>query len=281
MERSTFDWNRWSTFVFDGLVHPQSWIPYVQMGFRMHLYNGSLFSSESLDFVRRYSSSSLFTMRSEGHCRLSLRLTCSGLLNSVTWLFSCRIRRLRYVVEYFFIFSVTNGIWRSLFNVRFETYHRALVMERSTFDWNRWSTFVFNGWVHPQSSIPYFQIGFRIHLYNRTCFPVKVSIFVPGDMAFVVLLGLGVGALSWCVSAKLAFGLGRDPDIWLLSVLVFVYCWLWQVGSSCVLLWKLSGKILSGLFRVEDQVGIGVVGMLMPVHSLLLGERYHLRNLLL
>jgi hypothetical protein len=33
---------------------------------------------------RRYSSSSLSTMRSEGHCRLSLRLTCSGLLNSVT-----------------------------------------------------------------------------------------------------------------------------------------------------------------------------------------------------
>jgi hypothetical protein len=35
--------------------------------------------------VRRYSSS-LSAMRSEGHCRLSLRLTCNGLLNSVTWL---------------------------------------------------------------------------------------------------------------------------------------------------------------------------------------------------
>jgi hypothetical protein len=34
--------------------------------------------------VRRFSSSSLSTMRSEGHRRLSLRLTCSGLLNSVT-----------------------------------------------------------------------------------------------------------------------------------------------------------------------------------------------------
>jgi hypothetical protein len=34
--------------------------------------------------VHRYSSSSLSTMRSEGHCRLSLRLTCSGLLNFVT-----------------------------------------------------------------------------------------------------------------------------------------------------------------------------------------------------
>jgi hypothetical protein len=44
--------------------------------------------------VRRYSSSSLSTMRSEGHCRLSLRLTCGGLLNSVTCLFSCRISRL-------------------------------------------------------------------------------------------------------------------------------------------------------------------------------------------
>jgi hypothetical protein len=64
--------------------------------------------------VRRYSSSSLSTMRSEGHCRLSLRLTCSGLLNSVTWLFSCRISRLGYMVEYFFISSVTNGIDRHL-----------------------------------------------------------------------------------------------------------------------------------------------------------------------
>jgi hypothetical protein len=86
--------------------------------------------------------------------------------------------------------------------------------------------------------------------------------------------------LSWCVSAKLAFSLGRDPDIWLLSVLVFVYYWLWQVGSSCVLLWKLSGKILSDLFwfsichtiLIEDEDGIGVVGMLVPGHCLLLGK---------
>jgi hypothetical protein len=34
--------------------------------------------------VRRYSSSSVSTKRSEGHYRLSLRLMCSGLLNSVT-----------------------------------------------------------------------------------------------------------------------------------------------------------------------------------------------------
>jgi hypothetical protein len=54
-------------------------------------------------------------------------------------------------------------------------------------------------------------------------------------------------------------------------------------------LWKLSGKILSGLFwfsichtiLVEDQDGIGVVGMLVPGHCLLLGERCHLQKLLL
>jgi hypothetical protein len=120
--------------------------------------------------VHRYSSSFLSTMRSEGHCRLSLRWTCSGLLNSVTWLFSCRISRLWYMVEYFFISSVTNGIWRSLCSVRFKTCHGALVMEHRTYDWNRWSTFVFDGLVHPQSWIPYVKIGFRIHLYTRILF---------------------------------------------------------------------------------------------------------------
>jgi hypothetical protein len=42
---------------------------------------------------------------------------------------------------------------------------------------------------------------------------VKVWIFVLGAKTFVILLSLGVGALSSCVAAKLAFGLGRDPDI--------------------------------------------------------------------
>jgi hypothetical protein len=116
--------------------------------------------------VVHHYSSSLSTMRSQGHCHLSLRLMCSGLINSVTWLFSYCISRLWYMVEYF-ISSVTNGIWRSLCSVRFETYHGALVMERSMFDWNRWSTFMFDGLIHPQSWIPYVQIGFGIHLYTR------------------------------------------------------------------------------------------------------------------
>jgi hypothetical protein len=187
-------------------------------------------------------------MRSEGHCRLSVRLTCSRLLSSVTWLFSCRISRLWYMVEYFLISSVTNGIWRSLCNVRFETNHGALVMECSTVDWNPWSTLVFDGLVHPQSWIPFTKSVLGCICILESCFPEKVWIFVLGAMTFVVVLGLGIGALSWCVSAKLAFGLDRDQDIWLLSILVFVYYWLWQVGSLCVLLWKLSGKILSGLF---------------------------------
>jgi hypothetical protein len=96
-----------------------------------------------------------------------------------------------YMVEYFFISSVTNGIWRSLCSVRFETYHGTLVMERSTFDGNRWSTFVFDGLVHPQSWIPYVQIGFRIHLYTRIFFfAVKVWILVLGAKIFVVILSL-------------------------------------------------------------------------------------------
>jgi hypothetical protein len=36
--------------VFDGLAHPHSWFPYVQIGFNMHLYIKVLFSRESLDF---------------------------------------------------------------------------------------------------------------------------------------------------------------------------------------------------------------------------------------
>jgi hypothetical protein len=128
--------------------------------------------------VRRHSSS-LSTMRSEGHCRLSLRLTCSGLLKSVTWLFSCRISRLWFMVEYFFISSVTNGIWRSLCSVRFETCHGALVMERSAFDWNRWSIFMFDCLVNPQNWIPFVQIGFRMHLFTRILFSSECLDFRP------------------------------------------------------------------------------------------------------
>jgi hypothetical protein len=36
--------------VFDGLAHPHSSIPYVKIGFNMHLYIKVLFSRESLDF---------------------------------------------------------------------------------------------------------------------------------------------------------------------------------------------------------------------------------------
>jgi hypothetical protein len=128
--------------------------------------------------ARRYSYYSLSTMRSEGHCRPCLRLTCSGSLSSVAWLFSCRIIRLWYV-EYFFISSVTNEIWRSLRNVSFETYHRALVMECSTFDWNRWSTLVFEGLLHPQSWIPFVRIGYRMHLYTRILFSSESLDFRP------------------------------------------------------------------------------------------------------
>jgi hypothetical protein len=63
------------------------------------------------------------------------------------------------MVEYLFISSVTNGIRRSLYNVKFETYHGALVIVRSTFDWSLWIILVFYGLAHPHSWIPYVQIG--------------------------------------------------------------------------------------------------------------------------
>jgi hypothetical protein len=50
MVRSTFDWSLWIIVVCDGLAYPHSWIPYVQIGFKMHLYINVLFSRESLDF---------------------------------------------------------------------------------------------------------------------------------------------------------------------------------------------------------------------------------------
>jgi hypothetical protein len=45
----TLDWNLWIFFVFDGFVQPHSCIPYVHMGFIMHLYSRSLFSMDNLD----------------------------------------------------------------------------------------------------------------------------------------------------------------------------------------------------------------------------------------
>jgi hypothetical protein len=74
------------------------------------------------------------------------------------------------MVEYIFISSVINGIWRSLCNVKFETYHGALVMVRSAFDWNLWIILVFDGLAHPHSWIPYVQIDFNIHLYIKVLF---------------------------------------------------------------------------------------------------------------
>jgi hypothetical protein len=72
------------------------------------------------------------------------------------------------MVEYLFISSVMNGIWRSLCNVKFETYHGTQVMVCSTFDWCLWIIFVFDGLAHPHSWIPYVQIGFNMRLYYIT-----------------------------------------------------------------------------------------------------------------
>jgi hypothetical protein len=81
------------------------------------------------------------------------------------------------MVEYLFSSSVTNGIWRSLCNVKFETYHGALV--RSTFDWSLWIILVFDGLAHPHSWIPYVQIGFNLYLYIEVLFSRESLDFRP------------------------------------------------------------------------------------------------------
>jgi hypothetical protein len=71
------------------------------------------------------------------------------------------------MVEHIFISSVMNGIWRSLCNVKFETYHGALVMVRSTFDWSLWIILVFDGkeinWIHRYQSFFFFFLFLRLY----------------------------------------------------------------------------------------------------------------------
>ena len=48
---SIFDWNVWRILVLDGLLHPHSSIPYVQMGRSIVLYTVSLLSKDSCERV--------------------------------------------------------------------------------------------------------------------------------------------------------------------------------------------------------------------------------------
>ena len=48
---SIFHWNRWRILVLDGLLHPHSSIPYVQMGRSIVLYTAILFSRDSCERV--------------------------------------------------------------------------------------------------------------------------------------------------------------------------------------------------------------------------------------
>ena len=48
---SIFDWNVWRILVLNGLLHPHSYIPYVQMGRRVVLYTVSLLSRDSYEHV--------------------------------------------------------------------------------------------------------------------------------------------------------------------------------------------------------------------------------------
>ena len=48
---SIFDWNVWIILVLDGLLHPHSSIPYVQMGRSIVLYTVSLLSRDSCERI--------------------------------------------------------------------------------------------------------------------------------------------------------------------------------------------------------------------------------------
>jgi len=48
---SIFDWNVWRILVLDGLLHPHSSIPYVQMSRSIALYTVSLLSRDSCERV--------------------------------------------------------------------------------------------------------------------------------------------------------------------------------------------------------------------------------------
>jgi hypothetical protein len=85
------------------------------------------------------------------------------------------------MVEYLFISSAMNGIWRSLCNVKFETYHGALVVVRSKFDWSLWVNFVFDGLAHPHTWISCVQIGFNMHVYIKVLFSRESLDFRPNS----------------------------------------------------------------------------------------------------
>jgi hypothetical protein len=65
---------------------------------------------------------------------------------------------------------MTNGICRSLWRVRLETYHGAMVIKRRALDWNLWIIFVFDGSLQPHRCIPYVHKDFIMHLYSRSLF---------------------------------------------------------------------------------------------------------------
>ena len=66
---SIFDWNVWRVLVLDGLLHPHSSIPYVQMGRSIVLYTVSLLSRDSCE--RAFTSQLMFLSLSSSWYRLA------------------------------------------------------------------------------------------------------------------------------------------------------------------------------------------------------------------
>ena len=103
--------------------------------------------------------------KSSGHNRWS-RLSTEGLKRVLINCLLCTVLRFLYFLVLILITSVTYGISKSLCKVWLETYQGAILIILSIFDWNVWRILLFDGLLHPHSSIPYVQMGRSTVLYT-------------------------------------------------------------------------------------------------------------------
>ena len=103
--------------------------------------------------------------KSSGHNCLS-RLSTEGLKRVLIGWLLCTVLRFLYLLALILFTSVTYGISKSLCKVWLETYQGAILIILSIFDWNVWRILLFDGSLHPHSSIPYVQMGRSTVLYT-------------------------------------------------------------------------------------------------------------------
>ena len=161
--------------------------------------------------------------RSSGHKCLS-RLLTEGLKRvPISWLL-CSVLRFLYLLALILTTSVTYGISKSLCRFWLETYQGALLIVLSIFDWNVWRIWVFDGLLHPHSSILYVQMGRSIALYTVSLLSkIAVNVCLLASSCFGVQVAVGIVWLL-CVSSTLVFHLGEVLGISLLFWQVWEYC---------------------------------------------------------